>query len=53
MNLFLMIKQYLTDEEWKNILYSFGDDKEIHYITVRKMCDELINSVNEFYSFRR
>lgn len=46
-------KQYLTDEEWKSILYSFGDDKEIHYITVRKMCDELINSVNEFYSFRR
>ena len=42
-------KQYLTEEEWKNILYSFGDDKELHYKTVRKMSDRLIKSVKEIY----
>lgn len=42
-------KQYLTEDEWKNVLYSFGDDKESHYKTVRTMSDRLIKSVKEIY----
>lgn len=38
----LQAKQYLTDEEWANILYSFGDDQKLHYTIVRKMADDII-----------
>ncbi len=43
-------KQYLTEEEWKNILYSFGDDKELHYKNVREMSDEIIKIVKNKYT---
>jgi hypothetical protein len=42
-------KQYLTEEEWKNILYSYGDNQETHYQMVRKMSDEIIYKIKELY----
>jgi len=41
-------KQYLTEEEWKSILYSFGDDKESHYKTVRRMSNDIIKKLRLF-----
>ena len=38
-------KGYLTNEEWKNILYSFGDDMDSHYKVVRTMADKIIKEV--------
>ena len=43
-------KQYLTEEEWKNILYSFGDNQETHYQIVRKMSDDIITVVKNKYT---
>ena len=42
-------KQYLSEEEWDNILYSFGDNQSIHYEVVRKMSDEIISEVKRKY----
>ncbi|MBO4694510.1 MAG: hypothetical protein J5656_01105 [Clostridia bacterium] len=42
-------KKYLTEEEWINIMYSFGDDMIKHYEVVRKMSDEIINEVRNKY----
>ena len=42
-------KQYLSDDEWNKILYSFGDDKELHYEIVRKMSDDIIKTVKALY----
>ena len=42
-------KQYLSEEEWNNILYSFGDNQSTHYEVVRKMSDEIISEVKRKY----
>ena len=45
----LMAKQYLTDNEWSKIIYSFGDDMEKHYKIVKNLSDEIIRNVKEKY----
>ena len=42
----LNAKDYLSDEEWKNILYAFGDDMVHHYNLVRTMSDEIIKNIS-------
>ena len=38
-------EQYLSEEEWNNILYSFGDNQSTHYEVVRKMSDDIIKKI--------
>jgi hypothetical protein len=45
----LMAKQYLSDNEWSKIIYSFGDDMEKHYKIVKNLSDEIIRNVKEKY----
>ncbi len=42
-------KQYLSEEEWNNILYSFGDNQSTHYEVVRKMSAEIISEIKRKY----
>ena len=42
-----MVKEYLTKDEWKDILYFFGKDQITHYNIVRKMGDDIINVVEK------
>ena len=44
-----MAKQYLTDNKWSKIIYSFGDDMEKHYKIVKNLSDEIIHDVKEKY----
>ena len=46
----LMAKQYLTDEEWNKIIYSFGDDMLQHYERVKVLSDEIISKTKTRYS---
>ena len=48
----LNAKSYLSNEEWKKVLYSFGDDMELHYEVVREMSDEIINEVRIKYNLK-
>lgn len=43
----LMVKEYLTKDEWKDILYFFGKDQITHYNIVRKMGDDIIYVVEK------
>ncbi len=43
-------KQYLLEEEWNNILYSFGDNQNIHYEVVRKMSYNIIQKIKYKYN---
>ena len=45
-----MAKQYLTDEEWNKIIYSFGDDMIKHYEKVKLLSDEIIRITKQRYS---
>ena len=46
----LMAKQYLTNDEWNKIIYSFGDDMLQHYETVKVLSDEIISKIKTRYS---
>lgn len=48
----LNAKSYLSNEEWKKVLYSFGDDMKLHYEVVREMSDEIINEVRIKYNLK-
>ncbi len=43
-------KQYLSEKEWENILYNFGDDQHAHYLVVRKMSNEIIQKIKYKYN---
>lgn len=43
-------KQYLSEEEWNNILYSFGDNQSIHYEVVRRMSDDIIQDLKRKFN---
>ena len=45
-----MAKQYLTDDEWNKIIYSFGDDMIKHYEKVKLLSDEIIRITKQRYS---
>ena len=49
----LQAKQYLTDDEWTNIFYMFGDDMVQHYEMVRIMSTKLIDQVKKEYDLRQ
>lgn len=46
----IQAKKYLTDDEWNKIIYSFGDDQNIHYKIVREMSDIIIKKVKDKYA---
>lgn len=45
----LQAKQYLSDAEWNDIIYNFGEDQLKHYKTVKKMGLKLIEEVSSKY----
>ena len=40
-------KQFLSNEEWQDLVYNFGDDRNRHYQTVRTLSEKLLSEVKE------